>query len=159
VKKMAEQMTLKQVLEGAIRKEIQSQQLYADLSLRVGDEAVSDALRKMIGEEKGHQNRLEEYVRGNLKKGALSPGHVVDYKIAEMAGRQEPSPEMGLKEMFLLAANREKASHELYTVLAGIHPEGEVRTLLEQLASQELEHKHRAESLYTQVAYPQTDGG
>ena len=101
MKKTAEQMTLKQVLEGAIRKEIQSQQLYAELSLRVGDEAVSDALRKMIGEEKGHQNRLEEYVRGNLKKGALSPGHVVDYKIAEMAGRQEPLPEMGLNSMTL----------------------------------------------------------
>ena len=159
MREMAEQMTLKQVLEEVIRREIQSQHLYASLSRKVMDEAASAALRKLIGEEKGHQNRLEEYLRGDLRLGALSPGHVVDYKIAEMAGRQEPSPEMSLEETFLLASNREKASHELYACLAGIHPEGEVRTLLEQLASQEMGHKHRMESLYTQVAYPQTDGG
>jgi rubrerythrin len=31
--------------------------------------------------------------------------------------------------------------------------------MLEQLASQELEHKRRVEFIYTEVAFPQTDGG
>jgi rubrerythrin len=66
---------------------------------------------------------------------------------------------MKLKDVFLLAANREKASHEFYLGLAQIHPDGGVKQLIEKLAAQELEHKQRVEFLYTEVAFPQTDGG
>jgi rubrerythrin len=158
-KKMAEQMTLEQVLKGAVRKEIEAQSMYTGLSQKVKDEAVKRALTKLSLEEKGHQNRLEGYLERGLGDGSMSVKQVVDYKIAELAGPTEPSAEMGLKETFLVAANREKAAHALYTGLAGIHPDGEAKSLLLQLAAQELEHKQRVESLYTQVAYPQTDGG
>jgi len=66
---------------------------------------------------------------------------------------------MKLKDVFLLAANREKASHEFYLSLARIHSTGEVKRLIERLAAQELEHKQRVEFLYTEVAFPQTNGG
>ena len=79
--------------------------------------------------------------------------------IAEHLEQPEISPDMKLKDVFLLAANREKASHEFYLELAGVHPAGQVRRLLEQLASQELEHKRKVEFLYTEVAFPQTNGG
>ena len=69
------------------------------------------------------------------------------------------SLEMKLKDVFLLAANREKASHEFYLSLAQIHPDGEVKRLIEELATQELDHKQKVEFLYTEVAFPQTDGG
>jgi rubrerythrin len=69
------------------------------------------------------------------------------------------TPDMNLKDVFLLAANREKASHEFYLSLARIHPAGKARRLLRRLASQELGHKHKVEFLYTEVAFPQTDGG
>ena len=66
---------------------------------------------------------------------------------------------MDMKDVFLLAANKEKSAHDLYTCLSEIHPNGQVKHLLEDLASQELEHKNRLENLYTEVAFPQTDGG
>ena len=66
---------------------------------------------------------------------------------------------MELKEVLLLAANREKAAHELYASLAEIHPNGQIQHLLKDLADQELQHKRRLETLYTEVAFPQTDGG
>ncbi|HEY78007.1 MAG TPA: hypothetical protein G4O09_02730, partial [Dehalococcoidia bacterium] len=90
---------------------------------------------------------------------ALSGGQTVDYKITEHLEQPKIYPEMHLKDIFLLAASREKASHELYLGLAEIHPEGQVRKLLEELAAQELEHKQQLEFLYTEVAFPQTDGG
>ena len=156
---MAEQTTLKQVLERAIQKEIEAQKMYTGLSQKVKDEAVKGALTKLCLEEKGHQNRLEGYLERGLGGGSLSVKQVVDYKIAELVGPTEPSADMGLKETFLVAANREKAAHALYNGLAEMHPDGEGKRLLLQLAAQELEHKQRVESLYTQVAYPQTDGG
>jgi len=156
---MVSKFTLEKILERAIQKEIDSQTLYSTLSNRVKDKYARDALQDLAKYEKEHQLMLERYRRGELKEGALSSNHVVDYKIAEHLEQPEISPDMSLKEVFLLAANREKASHELYLDLAEIHPQGEVRRMFERLAAQELEHKQKVEYLYTEVAFPQTDGG
>jgi rubrerythrin len=126
---MAAQFTLKEILERAIQKEIESQRLYSDLSQKMTNDAAKDALRRLSQQEQEHQDLLEQYQGGELK------------------------------DVFLLAANREMHSHELYLALAGLHPPGDAKRLLEELASQELEHKQKVEFLYTEVAFPQTDGG
>lgn len=153
------QFTLRGILDKAIEKEIGSQKLYTRMSNLVKDRHAKDALHDLIKYEKEHQLLLERYRRGELKEGALGSDQPIDYKIAEHLEQPELSPNMNLKDIFLLAASREKASHGLYLGLAGIHPQGEVRKMLERLASQELEHKHTVEFLYTEVAFPQTDGG
>jgi rubrerythrin len=156
---MAEQLTLSEVLDRAIQKEISSHYLYLELRQKARNPAAKDAFQDLSEQEEKHQRILEDYLRGKLKEGDLDQGTVVDYKIAECLDQPDITPVMDLKEVFLLAANREKASHELYTGLAEIHPEGKVKHLLEGLAVQELEHKRRVETLYTEVAFPQTDGG
>ena len=102
---------------------------------------------------------LEQYLRGNLKEGSLSHGKTIDYKIAEYLDQPEVSPEMELRDISLLAATRKKLSHEFYAGLAGIHLAGKVKNLLEDLVVQELKRKRKMEFLYTEVAFPQTDGG
>ncbi len=156
---MVEELTLEELLTTAIEKEIQSQYLYADLGRRVKDQSAKDALDEIIRQEKGHETRLEQYLRGEFHEGALCPGDVIDYKIAEKLDQPEITPDMNLKDVFLLAAKREKASHEFYLGLAAAHPAGQVKSLLEDLACQELEHKQRVEYIYDEVAFPQTDGG
>jgi len=156
---MATQFTLNEILEKAIQKEIGSRLLYIDLSQKMKDQVAKDAFQELAQQEQGHQNLLEKYLRGELKGGTLSRGQVIDYKIAERLDQSEISLDMKLKDVFLLAANREKASHEFYLSLAQIHPAGEVKRLIERLAAQELEHKQRVEFLYTEVAFPQTNGG
>ena len=128
---MATQLTLKEVSGKAIRKEVESRLLYTGLSQKVKDEAAKDIFQELAQQEQGHQNFLEQYLRGELKEGALSRGQVIDYKIAEHLNQPEISLDMKLEDIFLLAANREKASHELYLGLARIHPAGEVKRMLE----------------------------
>ena len=156
---MVNQLTVQRILEKAIQKEVESQHLYRDLSQKMTDEATKDAFRQLSQEEQEHENLLRKYLRGELREGALKREQVLDYKIAEYLEQPEISPGMKLKDVFLLAANREKASHEFYLSLAGVHPPGQVKRLLNQLASQELGHKQKVEYLYTEVAFPQTDGG
>jgi rubrerythrin len=156
---MITQLTVQAILEKAIEKEIESQQLYRDLSQKMTNEVAKDAFVQLSWEEQGHENLLRKYLGGELGEGGLEKEQVLDYKIAEHLEQPEISPSMGLKDVFLLAANREEASHAFYLSLAGVHPSGWVRSLLEELASQELEHKRRVEFLYTEVAFPQTDGG
>ena len=156
---MATQLTLKEVLQKAIQKEIEPRHLYSDLSHKIRDEAAKDAFEELDRQEQGHQQLLKQYLRGELKGRTLSRGQVIDYKIAERLDQSEISLDMKLKDVFLLAANREKASHEFYLSLAQIHPAGEVKRLIEGLAAQELEHEQRVEFLYTEIAFPQTNGG
>ena len=156
---MAVQLSLRDILEKAIQKEIESQRLYADLSEQVRDESARTAFQELVRQELGHQNLLESYLKGELKEGALDIGYKVDYKIAEDLDQPEVNLNMKLDAAFLLAARREKAAYDFYTGLAQIHPDGEVKSLVERLAAQELRHKQRVESLYSEVAFPQTDGG
>ncbi len=156
---MVGQLTLLEVLGKAVQREIDSQRLYTDLGNKVNEDSAKYAFKELVQQERGHQVILEQYMKGEFKKGALESGHVVDYKIAERLDISEISPNMTLKEVFLLAANREKLSHEFYLYLAGIHPPGEVKKLLKKLATEELRHKQKVEFLFTQVAFPQTDGG
>jgi rubrerythrin len=156
---MAIECTLSHILEMAIQKEIESRRFYSELSRKVTDDAAKGVLRQLSQQEQRHQKVLEQYRPGDLKSGTLNEAHTIDYKIAERFDQPRISPDMELKDVFLAAANREKHSHELYLALAELHPAGQARELLEELASQELEHKHKMEDLYTQVAFPQTDGG
>ncbi len=152
-------LTLGEVLGKAIQKEVESWLLYINLSQRTSDQSAKDAFKELANQEQGHQKLLERYLRGELEGGTLSSTAVVDYKIAERLDQPEISPGIKLKEIFILAANREKAAHEFYLGLAQIHPSGKTKLLIEGLAAQELGHKHKLEFLYTEVAFPQTDGG
>jgi rubrerythrin len=154
-----DQLTLKEVLEEAVQKEIEAHLLYAGLKERINNPAAKDALQDLAEQETIHQQVLEDYLQGKLKEGILNAGVVVDYKIAENLDQPEVSPSMNLKDVFLMAANKEKSAHELYLHLASIHPNGRAKHLLEDLASQELNHKLRVEELFNEVAFPQTDGG
>jgi rubrerythrin len=156
---MAGELTVGEVLKRAIQREMESQNLYSELSRKMTDDAAKDAFRQLYRQEQGHQKRLEQYQRGELKSGALSRGQAVDYRIAEYLDQPPGSPDMKLRDVFLLAANREKAAHTFYISFAALHPAGQVKKLLENLAAQELEHKQRVEFLFTEVAFPQTDGG
>ena len=80
---MIAQLTVENVLEKAIEKEIESQHLYRDLSRKMTNGAAKDAFQQLSQEELGHENLLRKYLRGELKEGALPRGQVLDYKIAE----------------------------------------------------------------------------
>ena len=156
---MTTQLTLKEILELAIQKEADAQLFYQDLSHMLTDRPAQTAFHDLGRQEKGHQGFLERYLRGELKEGALHAAQAIDYKISEKLNQPEVSTDMKLKDVFLLAAERERLAHEFYLSLAGVHPLGKVKQLLEELASQELGHKQTVEALYTEVAFPQTDGG
>jgi rubrerythrin len=156
---MVKSLTVEVVLDKAIQKEIEARELYDNLSHTVTDDAARDVFQQLSSVEKKHEELLRRYQRGELGEGGLEGKHVLDYRIAEHFEQPEIKPEMKLDEVLLLAANRERASHELYLGLAAEHPAGKIRALFKDLASQELEHKHRVEDLYTEVAFPQTAGG
>ncbi len=152
-------IVLKEILEKAIDREIFSQRLYADLKHRVKEQAAKDVFAMLVKQEQGHQQLLERYLKGELGDGALGRAAVIDYRIAEHLYQPEILPGMQLPDIFLLAANRERSSHDFYLELSFAHPPGEVKGFLKKLAGEELAHKRKMEFLFTEVAFPQTSGG
>lgn len=155
----AKTYTLEDLLNMAIKREIESQELYRNLGNRVTHSATQYVFSLLIQQEKEHQLILEKYLHGGFTSGSLELKHIVDYHIVENFDQPEINTDMDLPAVFLLAANREKAAYEFYQKLARIHLPGEPRTLLEKLANEESGHKQNVEQMYTEVAFPQTDGG
>ena len=151
--------TLKEVIDQAIEREEDSFAFYEHLKDIVLDKISQDTLDFMAKEELKHKRILEQYKRGELGKDSLSLREVVDALVVEALGHSAITEVMDHKDIFLVAAEREKASHEFYTKLAELQPAGELKKLLSKLAQEELAHKEKAEYLYCNAAFPQTAGG
>ncbi len=156
---MPDVLTVTEVLRTGVQREIESQNLYTKLGQMVSDSQAKYVLGKLSKEEKRHQEILEKFLNGGIRAGMLKPDDVLDYHIAEHLEQPLVKPDMSLADIFLLAANREKMSNEFYLGLAQAYPSGETKQLLLKMASQELGHKQQVETLYAEVAFPQTDGG
>ena len=150
---------VKDILGLAITKEQEAFDFYMDLAGTAADKQARDALEYIAGEEKKHKEFLIGYRDKGAGSAGLKPGTVVDYKIAEHLEAPEPKAGMEQKDVYLLAAHREKNAHEFYLSLAAVHPDGEAKNVLLKMAEEELKHKEKMEYFYTNAAFPQTEGG
>ena len=150
---------LAQFIEMAIKREEEAYAFYMDLLDKVSDESSQDALRWIAEEEQKHRAFLVRYLDEGLGRQALRLTDVTYYKIAEHQEEPEIKEDMNSKDVFLIAAHRERRSHAFYTEIAGLHPEGDTRDMLLRMASEELKHKEKMEYLYTNATYTQTSGG
>lgn len=154
-----QQVSMEEVLHQAILREEIAHSFYTNLINIVGDKVSKDTLSCMANEELKHKEFLEKYKRGEIQGASLDLKKVVDGKVVEALGPPDITEPLEHKDIFLVAAEREKASYEFYTEFAELQPEGELKRVLLKLAQEELAHKEKAEYLYCNAAFPQTDGG
>ncbi|MGC9323859.1 MAG: ferritin family protein [Desulfomonilia bacterium] len=154
-----EQKRLGDYIDIAIQREIEAFEFYTNLSEKVEDKGAIDALKLLAGEEKKHRAFLEKYRDGGFGAEGLRMNHPLDYKIAEHMEIPDVRKNMESKDVYLVAAHRELNSYNFYKGLADLHPEGELKDIFTKIASEELKHKEKVEYLYTNTAFPQTDGG
>jgi len=153
-------MTVSEVLELAIDREQAAVLFYGDINSKTEDPSIRDALAWIIAEEKKHKAFLVAYREGRqTDRAPLSMRAPVNYKIAEYLEEPESDKGMNAAAVFLIASHRELRSYQFYTELARLHPQGEIREILLQIANEELAHKEKMEYLYSNTAFPQTAGG
>ncbi len=154
-----EKVRLRDYLNIAIEREIEAHAFYTELMRRTADKAARDALELLAGEELKHRAFLEAYRDGEFDSQALRLSDVIDYRIAEHMDKPDLEKDMGSAEIYLVAAHRELNAYNFYKGLAELHPEGTLRELFLEIAGEELRHKEKVEYLYSNTAFPQTDGG
>ncbi len=149
-------MTVEQILNEAIEGEVQSYELYTGMQQMVEAEHVKQALRDLANEEQGHKAFLEKMLAnpGQLHWQArrLQAAHVEDYKIGDRLVGKPLGPDSTFQDVLIFASRKEQQSYLRYTDLAE-QSEGEVRTLLEAMAKDEMRHKNLVESWYEEVVY------
>ena len=152
-------LSITEVFDKAIKLEEAAYKFYVDIANIVEDDASKYTLNFLAEEELKHKKILQKYKSGGFSEGSLALDTVVDGKIVEAFGVPEIKKGMAHKDIFLVAAEKEKASHEFYEGLAHMHPEGELKNLFLKFANEELKHKEKVEYLYCNAAFPQTAGG
>jgi len=154
-----DEKTVSMIIDVAIEREERAYAFYRELSGKVEDISARETLQYLSDEEKKHKEFLEKYRQGNLGPESLRMTDVVDYKIAEYLAQPDIQKNMDSKDVYLVAAHRELNSYNFYKSLADLHPDGSVKTILLRMANEEKKHKEKVEYLYSNTAFPQTDGG
>jgi rubrerythrin len=147
------------IIEKAIANEEEANQFYLKLSEMVTDKMAKDTLLYLASEEKKHKEYLLRYRQESFIGNATEIDEETNNKIAEFLQSPQVKYDMDSKDVYLLAAARELNSFNFYKGLAAIHPEGEIKEMLLQMANQEMKHKEKVEYLYANTAFVQTEGG
>ncbi|MBN1615284.1 MAG: ferritin family protein [Deltaproteobacteria bacterium] len=150
---------IESIIDRAIKNEEEAHAFYMDLYNFVEDREAKDTLLYLAKEEAGHKEFLQKYRQQGFA-GVLSGLSETDrYKIAEHEEKPDVKKNLKTKDVYLVAAGREKNSHEFYKNLAELHPESAVKDMLLKMAAEELKHKEKVEYLDANTAFPQTAGG
>ena len=146
---MTKQDSIDEVLDYAIGKEVEANQLYMYLAGQAEDEAMRKVFEDYAKEEQGHKTKLE--AMKSAGQVTAPTGKVPDLKIADYTVDVEAGPNMDYQDALLLAMKNEKAAFHLYTDLAQAVQDSALRETFLALAQEEAKHKLRFEIEYDDV--------
>ncbi len=144
-----------EILRTAMERESEARQLYLDMSERVENQRAQELLQELAAQEEGHRRRLEALLEHGILPDQLArqSKRIEDLGITDFLQETPLDENSDVQQVLIVAGKREAGSHDLYSALASIAEDEETETLFRFLAEQELEHKHRIESLYEELYY------
>jgi rubrerythrin len=144
---MEEFKSINDILDFAIVSEQEAVDFYTKLSKQATNEAMKEVFLQFAKEEMGHKARLTNIKAKQLFE--FKEEKVTDLKIADYLVESEAKPDMTYQNFLIVAMmNKEKAAFKLYSDLAKIAPNNEIREIFLSLAQEEAKHKLRFEIEY-----------
>ncbi len=137
------------LLDFAIEKEQEAADFYASLAGKMDKPWMREVFEDFAREETKHRDKLVAVKEGQFLVPAQDK--IVDLKIAEYVTEKAPSADMEYQEALILAMKREKAAFKLYTDLAEITDDENVKNTMLALAQEEAKHKLWVETEYDKV--------
>ncbi len=152
---MDESTPIDAVLRRAIALEEESITLYTTAAQAVKSTPVRKRLEEMAEQERGHRAKLEEIRCGNirwaLRRAKAEP--VSDVRLSDHLEAKPLDMSADYQDVLLMAARREKASHDFYQAMAEFVDDKLAKSVFEMLATEELRHKYDIEKTYEEVVY------
>ncbi|MHC4423107.1 MAG: ferritin family protein [Planctomycetota bacterium] len=147
---MGEYVSVEEILEFAIAREIEANQFYMNLAKQVENPAMRRVFEDFAGEELEHKAKLELEA---MKEGIVMVPmeKAAGFQMADYMSDVEVSTDMYYKDVLILAMNKEKRSLRLYVDLAAIVEDANSRETLLSLAVEEAKHHARFEIEYDEI--------
>jgi rubrerythrin len=135
-----------EVLDFAIAKESEAAAFYTEWAQTVKNKAISGVLLEFAEEEKKHEAFIKDVRSG--KQMPEAPKDVTDLSISDYLVEEAPSEDMDYQATLIVAMQREKSAFRLYSKLASVAQQENVKKLFLTLAQEEAKHKLRLETIY-----------
>jgi len=141
--------TVDEILDFAIESERMASEFYSGLATKTSDRNIRRMFEGFAIEEQAHKSKLEEIKAGKL----LAPEkiNVLNLKIADAIEEIESHSDMSLQEVLIVAMQREKNAYRLYSDLAAMMDNANLKSAFEMLAQEEERHKLRFEIEYDEM--------
>jgi len=142
--------SIDEVLDFAIKREIEAQDFYMKLADFVENPEMAKVFSDLASEELEHKAKLEA-----VKAGEISiDGEVVgNLGITSHVKDVEPYAKMSYVDLLVVGMKKEETSRKLYTDLATIAQKHELKDIFLKLAQEEAEHKLRFEIEYDLMTF------
>jgi rubrerythrin len=139
-----------EILDFAIGREIEAIRLYIDLAKKVEKPEMQKVLKGFAMEEQEHRIKLEDAKAIGF---VLKEEEVGNLGIADDIEGGEFQPDMSYADILIMAMKKENVSVQLYTDLAKMAQDEEMKDMFLQLAQEEAEHKLRFEMEYDLITF------
>ena len=138
--------TFEEVISFAIEKEAGAVALYEAASKMVKRTSAKAMFDEFAAEERKHREILENLEKQDVSEYTLEK--IPDMKISDYLHDVEFRPDMDYQDILILAMKREEKSKSLYTHLANITDDPEMKKLFQALVQEEAKHKLKLETEY-----------
>jgi rubrerythrin len=142
---MAARTTVDDVLAFAISEEEKSEQFYTRLSGKMKTPEMRETLLKFAGAERMHKKKLLA-IRAKGPVIGSSGEEVTNLEISDYIVDVKPKPDMQYQGALLLAIKKERAAQRLYTALAALADDAEIKSIFRKLAKEEAKHEAHLEA-------------
>lgn len=139
--------SIEKVLDFAIEKEQDASDFYTDLAARMTKKHMKEVFEQFSLEEKSHKAKLQQIKGGKLDLSSTKQ-KIMNLKIAEGLIDIPWDAEMDFQQALIVAMKAEKASFKLYTDLAALTDDPNIKNMFLGLAQEEAKHKLRFEIEY-----------
>ena len=144
----------KTVIKKAIAGETEAKEFYLKVSQRIKDSYLQELFLDFSKEEENHEKILTELLEaGKIEK--ASYGDAPEFKVSETIELPQVTDDMNLKDAIGLAMKTEEMAVIKYQKLANDCNDPELKSVFNNLAAMEKDHKLKMENAFVEVAYPE----
>ncbi len=143
----------KEAINFAIDREIEAQNFYKEIANKVSKPELNEMFLSFAGEEKKHEMILKDILKKDDVDTYFHEDR--DYGVAETVPAPDISQISTLKDAFALAMKNEEKAMKMYLAMAENCKTRQIKTVFEDLAAMERDHKFKMESSFTDVAFPE----
>jgi rubrerythrin len=137
--------SVNEILDAAIMREIQAQELYTKMAFMVKNPWMSKVLEDFAQQERQHCRKLEAVRAGKIK---LEQKEISDISLEGEVEDVKPHENMNYLELLAYAIKKEDNSYKFYTLMASKFSDSELKDVFLKLAQEEASHRQQLEVEY-----------